>query len=108
MNFLKYIYYTYYVYVYETFSTTLDKVLRKEKMGKLENKLKKIGPLNMKEKKWNKLGKSKRSSYSLCVFKHGCSLESIWNSGDKNNTWAFVCFKKLQNNSNIHMDFKTD
>ena len=30
----------------------------------------------MKEKKWNKLGKSKRSSYSPGVLKYDCSLES--------------------------------
>ena len=27
------------------------------------------------KKKWNKLDKSKRSSYSLVVFKHSCLLE---------------------------------
>ena len=29
----------------------------------------------MKEKKWNKLNKNKRSSYSPVAFKYGCSLE---------------------------------
>ena len=42
MNLLKYICYTYYlyIYVYKSFSTTLDKVLRKnmkKEMEKLEN-----------------------------------------------------------------------
>ena len=36
----------------------------------------------MKYKKWNKLDKSKRSSYSPVVFKHDCSLET-WSSGGK-------------------------
>ena len=39
-------------------------------MEKLENKLNAMGALNMKYKKWNKLDKSKRSSYSPAVFKH--------------------------------------
>ena len=54
-------------------------------------------------KKWNKL--DKRSSYSPVVFKHDCSLETyqeLW----ENNTWAFVFFKKFQDDSDMHLDFK--
>ena len=40
INFLKYIlYYTYYVYVYEGFSTTLDKVLRKNNNNKRDREI---------------------------------------------------------------------
>ena len=49
-------------------------------MEKLEN-INEMEALNMKEKKWNKLDKSKRSSYSPVVFKYDCSLETyveIW------------------------------
>ena len=64
--------------------------------------------LNRKYKKWNKLDKSKRSSYSPVVFKHGCSLETylkLWPK--KKNSWAFVFFKKCQDNSDdMHLDFK--
>ena len=65
-----------YIFVY----TTLDKGLRKnvkkkEGMEKLEN-IKEMEALNMKQKKWNKLDKSKRSSYSPVVFKYDCSLET--------------------------------
>ena len=61
----------------------------------------------MKQKKWNKLDESKRSSYSPAVFKHGYSLET---SGvlvkKKSETWAFVFFKKFQDNSDMHLNFK--
>ena len=30
----------------------------------------------------------------------------IWSSGGKSNTWTFVFFKKFQDNSNVHLDFK--
>ena len=46
-----------------------------------------------------KLDKSKRSSYSPVVFKHGCSLETYVVLQRKSNTWAFVFFKKFQDNS---------
>ena len=62
----------------------------------------------MKEKKWNKLDKNKRSSFSPVVFKHDCSLETyleFWRK-KKINTWAFGFFKKFQDNSDMHMDFK--
>ena len=35
-----------------------------------------MGVLNMKEKKWDKLDKSKRSWYNPVVFKHDFSLET--------------------------------
>ena len=56
-------------------STTVYKGLRKNmrdrEIGK--HKLNEMGALNMKYKKWNKLDKSKKSSYSPIVFK--CYLE---------------------------------
>ena len=54
----------------------LKKQHEKKKMEKLENKLDEIGALDMKYKKWNKLDKSKRSSYNPVVFKHDCLLET--------------------------------
>ena len=53
--FIKYIY-DMYLYVYKSFSSTLDKGLRKnikekEEMEKLENKLNEMGALNMNLKK---------------------------------------------------------
>ena len=60
--------------------------------------------LKMKYKKWNKLDKSKSPSYSP-VFKYDCSLEP-WSYGGKSNTWAFVFFKKFQDNSDMYLDFK--
>ena len=41
-----------------------------------KHKLTEMEALNMKLKKWNKLDKSKLSSYSPVVFKHDCSLET--------------------------------
>ena len=41
------------------------------------------------------------------VFKHGYSLEThleLWRK--KSNTWAFVFFKKFQDNCDMHLDFK--
>ena len=83
----------------------LDKVLRKnikkkKKDGEIgEHTLNEMGALNMKQKKWNKL--DKRSSYSPVVFKHDCSLETYLEL-----TWTFVFFKKCQDNSDMHLDFK--
>ena len=42
------------------------------------------------------------------VFKHDFSLETyleLWR-GKKKHTWAFVFFKKFQDNSDMHLDFK--
>ena len=44
-------------------------------MEKLEN-ISEMGVLSMKQKKWNKLHTSRRSSYSPVVFKHDCSLDT--------------------------------
>ena len=66
-----------------------------------------MGVLNLKYKKWNKLDKSKRSSYSTVVSKHGCSLETyleLWKK--RSNIWIFVFFKKFQDNSDMHLAFK--
>ena len=67
------------IYVYQSFSTMLDKSLRKSikrrgggDIGK--HKLNEMGALNMKYKKWNKLHISKRSSCG--PIKHDCSLKT--------------------------------
>ena len=76
------LYHTYYLRIcLQRLFATLDKGLRKNikkrREGKIrKHKLSEMGALNMKEKKWNKLGKSKRSSYSPGVLKYDCSLES--------------------------------
>ena len=66
---------------HKSFSTTFDLkawertfLKRDGEIGK--HKLNKIGALNVKQKNWKNLDKSKRSSYSPFVFKHGCSLET--------------------------------
>ena len=72
-----------------------------------EQELNEMGALTMKQKKRNKLEKSKRSSQSPVVFKHGCSLETqleLWREKKKSNTWAFVFFKKFQGNSDKHLN----
>ena len=33
-------------------------------------------------------------------------IRNIWSSGEKSNTWAFVFFKKFQDNSDMHLDCK--
>ena len=81
-KFSKNIYIIHYIYVYKSFSTTLDKGLRKNKNNKKrdgeigKHTLNEMEALNMKQKKWNKLDKSKRSSYNPVVFKHAFSLEA--------------------------------
>ena len=44
--------------------------------------------------------------YSPVAFKHGCSLETSGALVKKSNTWAFVFFKKLQDNSDVHLDIR--
>ena len=106
-------YSTLFIYVYikvfllcliKTWERTSKKKDRDGEIGK--HKLNEIA-LNVKQKKWNKLGKSIRSSYSPVVFKRGSSPEThlgLWRKAS--NTWAFVCFKKFQFTSDSHMDFK--
>ena len=61
--------------------------------------------LKMKQKKRNKPDKSKRSSNSAVDFKHGYSLEIDLKLWRKNAIPRHLCFfKKLQDNSNIHLD----
>ena len=84
-----------YIFVY----TTLDKGLRKnvkkkEGMEKLEN-IKEMEALNMKQKKWNKLDKRERSSYSPVVFKHGCSLETFLELWRKKAIPGHLYFSKM-------------
>ena len=48
----------------------------KNKYGEVgKHKLNEMGALNMKQKKWNKPDKSKKSSYGSALFKYECSLE---------------------------------
>ena len=71
-------------YAYKSFSTILVigfrktiKIKKKGRYGEIgEHKLNEMGALNVKQKKWNKLDKNKRSSYDPAVFKHDCSLET--------------------------------
>ena len=88
--------------VWERTTTKLDREIGKHKLNEM-------GTLNMKQKKWKKLDKSKRSSYSSVVFKHDCSLETyleLWRK--KGNTQVFVykyicIFQKI---SRKFLDFK--
>ena len=64
-----------------------ERTLKEKEKDKLENKLNEMGALNMKQKKQNKLGKSKRSAHGA-GFKHGCSFESHLELWRKSNTWA--------------------
>ena len=51
--------------------------------------------------------KSKGSSYSPAVFKHSWSLETYLEVWSKiSNNWAFIVFKKFQDNTDMHLDFK--
>ena len=94
--FKKIIYYTHYLYmcVYKSFSTMLNKRLRKTKKEEME-KLNERRALNMKYKKWNKLDKSKRSSYSPPVFKLGCSLETYLELWRKTIIYVHFYFSKI-------------
>ena len=73
-----------------------------------KHKLNETGSLGMKYKKWNKLNKSKRLSYSLIDFKCDCSLETyldLWRK--KKKQYLGICiFQKFQDNSDMHLDFK--
>ena len=98
-----------YIYVYKSFSTTLDKGLRKnifkKEMEKLENKLNEKRTLNMKEKVKQT---NKKNPYIIQLFLNMAAHQKhIWSSGEKkSNTRAFEFFKKLQGNSDMHLDFK--
>ena len=52
------------------------------------------------------LGWCTGTTQSPVVFKHGCSLETYLELWRKSNTWAFIFFKKFQDNSGMHPDFK--
>ena len=86
------------VCVYESFSTALDKGLRKnikkkKKDGEIgEHTLNEMGALNMKQKKWNKL--DKRSSYSPVVFKCSWSLETCLELWRKKSISEHLYFSK--------------
>ena len=99
---------TIYIYVYKSFFTTLDKGLKKYQKKRrdgeiVKHKLNEMGPLNMKQRKRNKLVKSKRSLYSPVVFKHGCLLQTYLELWRKK---VFVFFKIFQHNSDMPLDFK--
>ena len=56
-----------------------------------------MGALNMIHKKWNKLDKSKRSSYSSGVFKHDFSLETYLELWWEKKQYLGICvFQKIQ------------
>ena len=59
----------------------------------------------MKQKNWNKLDKSKRSSYNPVVFKHGCSLETSGALEKKQKYLGICIFQKIPDNSDILLDF---
>ena len=65
-----------------------------------------MGALNMKQKKCNKLDKSKRSSYGPGVFKHDCSLKTHLELWRKKQYLRIGIFQKFQDNSDMHLDFK--
>ena len=88
------------MYVYKSFSTTLDKGLRKnikkKEMNKLENKTKWNGSIEYEIE--NKLDKSKISSYSPVIFKHDCSLEkylNLWPKKKKKQYSDICIFQKI-------------
>ena len=71
-----------------------------------EHKLNEMEALNMKQKIWNKLDESKKLSYSSC-FKTWLLIRNISRAlRKKRNTWEFVFFKKFQDSSDKHLDFK--
>ena len=94
------LYHTYYLCIcLQRIFTTLDKGLRKNikkrREGKIgQHKLNEMGALNMKYKKWNKLDKSKRLSYSPGVFKHDCSLQSHLELWEKKAISGHLYFSK--------------
>ena len=54
-----------------------ENIKKKRRDGEIgKHKVDEMGALNMKLKKWNKLDKSKRLSYSPVVFKQGYSFET--------------------------------
>ena len=94
--------------VIEVWERTSKKARRDGETGK--HTLNEMGALNMKKKRWNKQEKSKRYSYSPVVFKDGFSLEThlevCWKKKKKPSIWAFVAFKKFQNNPDMPLNFK--
>ena len=112
-KFSKNIYIIHYIYIYKSFPTTFDKGLRKnnnnnkKRDGEIgKHKLNEMGALNMKQKKWNKLDKSKRSSYSPVVFKHAFSLEAQLELWIKKQYLDIFIFQNFQENSDMRLDFK--
>ena len=95
-----------YMCVYKSFPTILDKVLRKKnkkRHGKFGKQTKRNGSTEYEIEKVNKLDKSKKSSYSPVVFKHGCLLKAHLEPWRKKSIPEHLYFSE---NSNIHMDFK--
>ena len=88
------------IYVYKSFSTTLDKGMRKnikrKRAGKIgKHKLYEMGALNIKYKKWNKLDESIKSSNCSVVFKHDCSLETSGALEEKKQDRGICIFQKI-------------
>ena len=57
---------------------------------------------------WNRKGRTnqRKDYHTVQLFLNTAAHENqIWSSAEKNNIWAFVFFKKFQDNSNAHLDF---
>ena len=94
--YLLYCTYDLYVYVYKDFLlcliTAWERIATRKRWRK--RKLNEMGVLNMEYKKWNKLDKSKRSSYNPVVFKLDCSLEIHLELWRKRAIAGHLCFSK--------------
>ena len=78
--------------------TGLRKNIRKKKRRDREigeHKLNEMGELKMKQKKLNKLDKSKRSTYIPVVFKHGFSLETYLELWRRRETPCISIFQNI-------------
>ena len=87
----------------------LDKVLRKKnnkkRHGKIGKQTKWNGNTEYEIEKVNKLDKSRKSSYSPVAFKHGCLLKAHLEPCRKKSIPEHLYFSE---NSNIHLDFKSN
>ena len=88
-----------YIHTHKGFITMLNKGLRKNNKKKRQKtgkyKLNEMGPLNMKYKKWDKLDRSQRSSYSSVVIKYGYSSESYMEPCRKKQYLGFCVLQKI-------------
>ena len=47
-----------------------------------------------------------KNNQAVQLFLNLGTQKHVWSFGKKSNTWAFVFFKKFQDNSDMHLDFK--